>query len=122
MTTVKKLTCVVCPAGCPVEVTLDENGTILSVTGNTCPRGSKYAESELTHPVRTLTTTVALENSVEHRLPVKTDKPIPKESLFAAMEIAEKTAVSAPVKRGDVIIADFIEKGTNLVACKTVEA
>lgn len=117
-----ELTCIVCPMGCTLTAVQDENGAIVSVTGNTCPRGKSYAESELTHPVRTLTTTVALENSVEHRLPVKTDKPIPKESLFAAMEIAEKTVISAPVKRGDVIIADFIEAGTNLVACKTVEA
>jgi len=121
MNTVKKLTCVVCPAGCPLEVTLAEDGSILSVTGNTCPRGKAYAESELTHPTRTLTTTVNLNSAAERRLPVKTDKPIPKESLFAAMEAAMKITVSAPVKRGDVIAADFIEPGTNLIAGKTVE-
>ena len=67
MNTVKKLTCVVCPAGCPLEVTLDESGKILSVTGNTCKRGQSYAESELTHPVRTLTTTVKLISKAEKR-------------------------------------------------------
>ena len=41
----KKLTCIVCPMGCPLEVTL-EGGNILSVTGNTCPRGEKYAREE----------------------------------------------------------------------------
>lgn len=121
MNTVKKLTCVVCPAGCPLEVTLAEDGSILSVTGNTCPRGKTYAESELTHPTRTLTTTVTIESAVERRLPVKTDKPIPKEALFTAMEAALKITVKAPVTRGEVIAADFIEPGTNLVAGKTVE-
>jgi len=121
MNTVKKLTCVVCPAGCPLEVTLAEDGTILSVTGNTCKRGETYAETELTHPTRTLTTTVAIESKAERRLPVKTDKPIPKETLFEAMELAEKITVTAPVKRGDVICADFIEAGTNLVACKNID-
>ena len=121
MNTVKKLTCVVCPAGCPLEVTLAEDGTILSVTGNTCKRGQAYAQTELTHPMRTLTTTVTLQSKAERRLPVKTDKPIPKESLFAAMEIAEKIIASAPIKRGDVICADFIEAGTNLVACKSID-
>ena len=117
---VKNLTCIGCPMGCALTVSIEADH--IGVEGNTCPRGKSYAESELTHPVSTLTTTVTLKNSVESRLPVKTDKAIPKESLFAAMGIAEKTVVSAPVKRGDVIVADFIEKGTNLVAGKTVEA
>lgn len=121
MNTIKKLTCVVCPAGCPIEVTLAEDGTIVEVTGNTCPRGKKYAETELTHPMRTLTTTVALASKAERRLPVKTDRPIPKESLLSAMEWVKRITVTAPVKRGDVICADFIEAGTNLVACKNIE-
>ncbi len=122
MNTVTKLTCVVCPAGCAIEVERDEKGQIVSVTGNTCPRGKAYAISELTHPVRTLTTTVALEGAAECRLPVKTDRAIPKETLFAAMKQASAVTVKAPVSRGDVIIQDFIEAGTNLVACKTILA
>lgn len=121
MNTVKKLTCVVCPAGCQIEVTLDESGAVLSVTGNTCPRGKAYAESEMTHPVRTLTTTVTLEDAEDRRLPVRTDKPIPKESLFEAMRLAAAIRVQAPVRRGDVIVSDFMEPGTHLIACKTVE-
>ena len=35
----KELTCVVCPAGCPMIVELDENNNVLYVTGNTCARG-----------------------------------------------------------------------------------
>lgn len=121
MSTVKKLTCVVCPAGCQIEVTLDNSGAVLSVTGNTCPRGKAYAESELTHPVRTLTTTVTLEDADECRLPVRTDKPIPRESLMEAMRLASTIRVQAPVRRGDVIVSDFIEPGIRLIACKTVE-
>ncbi len=122
MNTVKKLTCVVCPAGCSIEATQSESGEILSVTGNTCPRGKAYAISELTHPVRTLTTTVTVTGAAENRLPVKTDRPIPRETLFEAMRIAEAFAVEAPVARGTVLIPDFIEAGTNLVACKTIDA
>lgn len=122
MNTVKKLTCVVCPAGCPIEVTLDENGTVLSVCGNSCPRGKKYAESELTHPVRTLTTTVKIESSTERRLPVKTDRPISKTAMFDAMAIVKTITVHAPVHRGDVICTDFAEPGIQLVACKNIDA
>ncbi len=120
MNTVKKMTCVVCPNGCPLEVTLDETGAVVSVTGNTCPRGKTYAVSETTHPVRTLTTTVTIDGAAESRLPVKTDHPIPKETLFEAMKLASAVRVHTPVRRGDVILADFIEKGTNLVACKKI--
>ncbi len=115
----RELTCVVCPAGCRITVELDEEGKILSVTGNTCPRGKNYAENEVTHPVRTLTSTVLIETEDGVKLiPVKTDRPIPKEKLFEAMEIVKNIHIKAPYKTGDIICADFIEKGTNLVACK----
>ncbi|MBE6726127.1 MAG: DUF1667 domain-containing protein [Ruminococcaceae bacterium] len=117
--TTRELTCVVCPAGCRMTVTLDEGGAVLSVEGNTCKRGKDYAISEITHPVRTLTSTVPLTTAEgEKMLPVRTDKAIPKEKLFEAMAIIRKSKASAPVHTGDVLIPDFIEPGTNLVACK----
>ena len=121
MSKITTLTCVVCPAGCRMTAEQDETGAVINVSGNTCPRGKLYAEAELTHPVRTLTTTVAVHSKTDRRLPVKTDKPISKESLFRAMEEIKKIRVTVPVKRGDVIAADFMEPGINLVACKTVE-
>ena len=53
----KQLNCINCPLGCLLTVTL-EDGKITSVTGNTCPRGEKYAHQELTDPQRMLTSTV----------------------------------------------------------------
>ena len=103
----RNLTCIVCPIGCQLSVTL-ENGVVTEVTGNTCPRGKTYAENELTHPVRTLTTTVTLTGSEEHRLPVKTDKPIPKETMLEAMEKIRNITVRIPVKCGDILFSDFI--------------
>ncbi|MCD8007748.1 MAG: DUF1667 domain-containing protein, partial [Clostridiales bacterium] len=54
---VKNLTCIGCPLGCPLEVTM-ENGEVVSVTGNTCPRGAAYARKEVTTPTRIVTSTV----------------------------------------------------------------
>lgn len=120
--TTKELTCVVCPAGCKVTVTLDDHHQIVDVTGHTCTRGKTYAENEVTHPVRTLTSTVKIEtDGGKKMLPVKSDKAIPKETLFDAMKIVRAFTAKAPVKTGDVLIADFIEEGTNLVACKDFE-
>lgn len=118
----RELTCVVCPAGCRVTVTLDDAGQVTDVVGHTCARGKTYAESEITHPVRTLTTTISIADAVSgiHMLPVKTSKPISRELLFDAMHQLEGFAVQAPVKTGDVLIRDFMEPGVELVACKTI--
>lgn len=118
----KELTCVVCPAGCKITVTLDETGKVVDVTGYTCPRGKKYAESEVTNPVRTLTSTVTvMTKDGAKMLPVRTDKPIPRPTLFDAMQIVRAVKVSAPVHTGDVIVENFVEEGTSLIACKDFE-
>ena len=115
----RELTCVVCPAGCKITVTLDDDKNVISVKGNTCGRGKVYAQSEVTHPVRTLTSTVTvLTDSGKKMLPVKTDKPIPKETVLDAMRLVRACSVQAPVKTGDCLLADFVEPGTNLIACK----
>ena len=107
------LTCIVCPKGCELRVTLD-GGKITEVTGYTCKRGLAYAEAECTHPTRTVTSTVRTEGGAV--LPVKTSAPIPKELIFAAMkEINEATAKNEAVI-GDVIIADILGTGADVVA------
>ena len=117
--TTKELTCVVCPAGCRITVTLNDKGDIESIEGYTCLRGKTYAANEVTHPVRTLTSTVTIETADGKKmLPVRTDAGIPRERLFDAMKIVRATRAKAPVHTGDILVADFIEPGTNRVACK----
>ncbi|MCQ2423664.1 MAG: DUF1667 domain-containing protein [Clostridia bacterium] len=117
--TVKNLRCVVCPIGCSISAVLDESGKVLSVTGNTCPRGKAYAESELTHPVRTLTSTVFTADG--RKLPVRTSRPIGKEFLFPAMDEIRKIKAPLPVNRGDVLVRNFMEDGADLIACKDMK-
>ena len=40
------MNCIMCPMGCEMTVTI-ENGAVTNVTGNTCPRGAKYANDEV---------------------------------------------------------------------------
>ena len=123
MRTIKNMTCIVCPMGCQIEAELDENEKVLSVTGNTCKRGENYARTELTDPRRTLTSTVRLYGSkTDAFLPVKTDGGIPKAKLFEAMEVLKTVTAKVPVKRGDVLLENFLSEGVALVAGKTVEA
>ena len=117
----KNLTCIVCPMGCQLEVKLDKDGKVRDISGNSCKRGYNYANTEFTNPTRTLTSTVKLVGSkVDKFLPVRTAAPIPKPKLFEAMKLIDSLEVKVPVKRGDVVSADFIEQGVDLVACKTV--
>lgn len=113
-----ELTCIVCPVGCALRVEQTDNGEVVSISGNTCPRGAIYGKDEVLHPVRTLTTTVRVSNG-EKLLPVKTDRPIPKEKLFAAMEKINALSVLAPVKIGDVLLPDLF--GAKLVAAANLE-
>jgi CxxC motif-containing protein len=113
----RNLTCIVCPIGCSLVVELDESNNVINVTGNTCPRGEKYAISECTNPERVVTTTIMCDNG--QVLPVKTNKPIPKGKIFECMEIINKCTCKLPVSVGDVIISDVF--GADIVATKNME-
>lgn len=109
----RKLTCIVCPLGCELTVTLEEN-RVLEVRGNTCKRGEAYAQNECTNPKRTVTSTVLCEDGCT--VSVKTDEPIPKEKIFECMEVINSTTARLPIKIGDVIIKNVC--GSNIVATK----
>ena len=111
-----ELICITCPRGCHLKV--DEN---LNVTGNMCPRGALYAKAELTHPVRMVTSTVAIISEIENRLPVKTKEPIPKELIFKVMEEIDKVRVKAPINIGDIIIKDILNTGVDVIATKDID-
>ena len=95
----KEIICTVCPRGCHIQVE-GERETVRQVTGYICKRGLEYATAEFTHPVRILTTTVKLDGEEHDLLPVRSAKPIPKEKLFACMEVI-RTAVACGALRCD---------------------
>ena len=113
----KTLTCIICPRGCTVEV--DINGENISVKGNACPRGEKYAVAECTNPTRTVTSIVRVSNREDTMVSVKTADPIPKENIFDVMEKIRGVSALAPVKIGDEIISDIY--GTKIIATKNID-
>ena len=56
----RNITCIICPRGCGLVV--EETADGLKVLGNVCPRGEKYAIEECTHPTRTLTSFIRVDN------------------------------------------------------------
>ena len=111
----KELTCIVCPVGCHLKVDHE-----LHVTGNKCPRGLNYAITEMTNPKRVLTTTVKTTYDRIPRLSVKTKDPIPKAMIKDIMSQLNNVIVINDVKIGDVIVANILDTGVDIVATKSL--
>ena len=62
----RNLTCIGCPMGCQITVEF-EGEEVFSVKGNTCAIGDKYARQEVTHPERTVTSTVVVVGGAKER-------------------------------------------------------
>ena len=112
----KELTCIVCPRGCRLKV--DDN---MEVTGNACPRGQLYAINELTHPTRTITSSVRVSNRPYTLVSVKTDKPVPKDKMFDVMKEIDKLVVKAPTRIGQVVLANVLGTDSNIVITKDID-
>lgn len=111
----KDLTCVACPLGC--SITVEYEGTeVISVTGNTCKRGDAYARTEIVNPTRSIASTVKVNGGVHPVVPVKTSCAIPKTMIFDCMKEINSVSVDAPVKIGQVIIANVLGTGADIVA------
>ena len=114
----RNLICINCPMGCELTVeVVDEK--VISVSGNTCKRGEIYAESEISNPTRTITTTVI---SVEGRpVPVKTAQPVPKGMIAECTAAIKSAEVHLPVKVGQVVIDDLLGTGSQVTVTKSVQ-
>ncbi len=98
----RALTCIICPRGCALEVTLGDGGEVLEVRGNACPRGKSYAITECTAPVRTVTTTALCTDGAV--VPVKTSRPVPKGKIGEVMKEINSATVPNGATVGDVLI------------------
>lgn len=114
--------CIGCPLGCRLEVEVDDENHPVEVRGFSCKRGEEYALQEHTAPQRVVTTTVAVTGAPWPRLPVKTNRPVPKESVAAISRVLRGVSVRAPVQIGQVIVADVLGAGADVVATRAMPA
>ncbi len=114
---IKELTCIECPEGCVLSVDI-ENCKVVKVTGHKCPKGEKYAKDEIENPLRILASTVLARGLTLKMVPVRTDRPIPKDRIMDAMREIKKIRIDKEVRTGDVIAADFLALGVNLIATR----
>ncbi|MBR4200435.1 MAG: DUF1667 domain-containing protein [Oscillospiraceae bacterium] len=116
----KELICVNCPMSCRLTVQIEEN-KVVSVSGNSCPRGKAYAETECIRPERILTTTVRITGGIHRVLPVISESEIPLDRIMDAMELIRSAQVKAPVQVGDVIMENILGTGVNIVAARSMD-
>lgn len=117
----KELTCIGCPLGCAITVTMDGTN-VTDVTGNTCPRGDAYARKEVTNPTRIVTSTVRVSGGVAPMVNVKTASDIPKGKIFDCAAALRDVTVAAPVKIGDVVLANVAGTGVDIIAARNIAA
>lgn len=116
----REFTCIVCPNGCDITAGF-ENGEIRSVTGAACQRGEAYVRQELTDPRRTIASSVVVKGGVLPLVSVRLDAPAPKDRIFDVMEEIRKVELAAPVRIGDIAIADVLGLGCNVVVTKNID-
>ena len=115
----KEIICIGCPLGC--LLTIDYNQIkVQEIGGNRCNQGLQYAEKELFNPERTLTTTVKVRNGHLPLVSVRTNKPIPKNRVFEAMDLLARVEVDAPIKIGDAIIQNLFGTNISIIATKHI--
>jgi len=110
--------CIGCPLGCRLEVEEDASDAIVEVRGWSCRKGERYGRQEHTDPRRMVTTTVRIAGAALARLPVKTRDPVPKALVREVCRCLRALSVDAPVRIGDVVIADIAGTGVDIVATR----
>lgn len=114
---IRNLTCIECPQGCALSVDI-ENCRVVNVTGEKCPKGKDYAISEVENPRRILTSAVIGVGLSLKMIPVRTDKPIPKDRILEAAKEMRKITLDRPVKVEEIIVENFLGLGVNLIATR----
>ena len=112
-----ELTCIMCPIGCRISAA--KNGEEWQISGNGCPRGAAYAKKEAEHPVRVVTSLLKTDNGKV--LPVKTETPVPKETVFALLEKMKSVTVSRKTDVGDVVLTVDLPRGGTVRLLATAE-
>lgn len=115
---IENVTCTGCPMGCRLRVEVKETAKgpeILDISGYECNRGRSYAQDEVVRPRRMLTTLVRTGKGVQP-LSVRSSKAIPKDLIFPALKLIHSQKISMPVNTGDIIIADILDTGADIIA------
>lgn len=119
MSQTESFTCVNCPMGCVIDVQLEDDGSIGSITGHTCKLGEDYVRQEAVDPRRNVSSLVCVEGCLEP-VSVKTAAPVPKAKIPAVVAAIRKLHLQPPVRTGDIVLEDAAGTGIAIVATKSL--
>ncbi len=114
----KKITCIVCPNGC--KLTITEENEELFIEGNKCKRGREFGINEIKNPLRSIASTVNTIYKEMPRLPVRTDGLIPKNRIFNVMGEISKVIITEPIDINEVIIENVLNTGVNIISTSSL--
>ncbi|HAJ33058.1 MAG TPA: molybdopterin oxidoreductase [Candidatus Atribacteria bacterium] len=116
----REFVCIICPNSCRISVEY-EGANIKNIKGHECPKGKEYVKNEITNPLRVFTGSVLIENGNFSLVSVKTHVPIPKKYLKKIGEITQQIKVDAPVKIGQIVASNLLNKNIDLIATREIE-
>ena len=116
----REFVCIICPNGCRIKVEY-EGTNIKNIKGDECPKGKDYVKNEITNPLRVFTGSVLVANGDFSLVSVKTSSPIPKKYLEKIGKITRHLKVEAPVKIGQVVASNLLNKNIDLVTTRKIE-
>lgn len=114
-----RLTCILCPVGCELAVRRSERG--LDVQGHQCEKGIGFAMEEVLYPKRNLATSIPVQGSETQLVSVRLSDRVAREMIFPVLREIAKLRPVAPVRRGQVLIADVLGTGVDVIATRTIE-
>lgn len=107
--------CKNCGNGCFLEIVTEQN-TLVSITGNRCDGGKRYAESTL------------LTTYLETKLPtidgkmvaVRSTEPITQAKQQKCLQAIAEMILETPIIKGEMILQDAADCGVDIVADETI--
>ena len=108
----REFVCIVCPKSC--DLTVEESGGAMHISGNGCKRGIAFAEEETRDPQRILTSTVKLTTGA--LLPVRSRGTVRRSDLRACVESLKSITLAPPIEIGQVVAEDVGRCGVAVVA------
>jgi len=109
----REIVCIVCPNGCRIQCK-ETDGQIVC-NGQKCLRGKEYAIAELTHPMRSLTTSVRTVFPDSPVVSVRTSGEIEKSKLIDVANALGQIVVDQRIKIGDIVAENICDTGINVI-------
>ena len=107
--------CKNCGNGCFLEVTTEQD-TLISITGNRCAGGKRYAESTLL----TAYLQTKLPTTDGKMVAVCSTEPITQAKQQKCLQAIADIVLETPVIKGEMILQDAADCGVDIVAHETV--